>query len=46
MNKKGILVFALAITMVGSSTAAVYASQSSVNATKNKVVKKIRKACF
>ncbi|KLU65962.1 hypothetical protein DEAC_c20010 [Desulfosporosinus acididurans] len=38
MNKKSILVFALAITMVGSSTAAVYASQSSVNATKNKVV--------
>lgn len=38
MNKKNILVLALALTIVGSATAGINASQNSIDSTKNKVV--------
>ncbi|WP_409178972.1 hypothetical protein [Brevibacillus fortis] len=38
MNKKNILVFSMALTIVGGATAAVFASENAVNSTKNKVV--------
>ncbi|MED1783831.1 hypothetical protein P4V43_18590 [Brevibacillus fortis] len=38
MNKKSILVFSMALSIVGGATAAVYASDNAVHSTKNKVV--------
>lgn len=38
MNKKNILVFSMALTIVGGATAAVFASENAVHSTKNKVV--------
>ncbi|MFG0216560.1 hypothetical protein ACFU8X_26175, partial [Brevibacillus porteri] len=38
MNKKSILVFSMALSIVGGATAAVYASEHAVNSTKNRVV--------
>ncbi|MDF2682859.1 MAG: hypothetical protein K0R47_4049, partial [Brevibacillus sp.] len=38
MNKKNILVFSMALSIVGGATAAVYASEYAVNSTKNRVV--------
>ncbi|MET3289994.1 UNVERIFIED_CONTAM: 20S proteasome alpha/beta subunit [Brevibacillus sp. OAP136] len=38
MNKKNILVFSMALAIVGGATAAVYASEYAVNSTKNNVV--------
>ncbi|MFF0826375.1 hypothetical protein ACFYU8_03760 [Brevibacillus sp. NPDC003359] len=38
MNKRNILVFSMALSIVGGATAAVYASENAVHSTKNKVV--------
>ncbi|ATF13440.1 hypothetical protein HP398_03595 [Brevibacillus sp. HB1.4B] len=44
MNKKNILVFSMALSIVGGSTAAVFASENAVPSTKNNVVTMASKA--
>ncbi|MGF9910153.1 hypothetical protein [Brevibacillus porteri] len=44
MNKKNILVFSMALSIVGGATAAVFASENAVHSTKNKVVTVASKA--
>ncbi|MBG9940939.1 hypothetical protein ABE237_10785 [Brevibacillus formosus] len=44
MNKKNMLVFSMALTIVGGATAAVFAAENAVQSTKNKVVTVASKA--
>ncbi|WP_236841338.1 hypothetical protein [Brevibacillus formosus] len=44
MNKKNILVFSMALSIVGGSTAAVFATENAVHSTKNKIVTVASKA--
>ncbi|ATF11228.1 hypothetical protein A616_04190 [Brevibacillus brevis X23] len=44
MNKKNILIFSMALSIVGGSTAAVFATENAVNSTKNNIVTVASKA--